>query len=171
MIPRIRSRNITMHLMGITITLWVAIAFAATQTAAKPVPQQASASAPTLDYEFFKTRVEPIFLKKREGHARCYSCHNGAGGPAYLQRLSPGATFWTEQQSRLNFERISTTYVTPGNPDASYIVMHPLAPEAGGDTRTGFHGGGRQFRTKDDPDRQVIVQWILGEKASGSVTQ
>ena len=34
-----------------------------------------ASKAPTLDYEFFKTRVEPIFLKKREGHTRCYVCH------------------------------------------------------------------------------------------------
>src|ERR1700680_4222866 len=30
-----------------------------------------SAETPALDYEFFKTRVEPIFLKKRPTHARC----------------------------------------------------------------------------------------------------
>ena len=34
-----------------------------------------ASKTPTLDYEFFKTRVEPIFLKKREGHTRCYVCH------------------------------------------------------------------------------------------------
>jgi len=32
-------------------------------------------AAPSPDFEFFKTRVEPIFLKKRPGHARCYFCH------------------------------------------------------------------------------------------------
>ena len=30
---------------------------------------------PKLVYEFFKAKVEPIFLKKREGHTRCYVCH------------------------------------------------------------------------------------------------
>jgi hypothetical protein len=30
-----------------------------------------SAETPTLDYELFKTRVEPIFLKKRPTHGRC----------------------------------------------------------------------------------------------------
>jgi hypothetical protein len=29
-----------------------------------------SPAAPTLDYSFFKERVQPIFLKKRPGHAR-----------------------------------------------------------------------------------------------------
>jgi hypothetical protein len=32
-------------------------------------------AAQTVDFEFFKTRVEPIFLKKRPTHARCYVCH------------------------------------------------------------------------------------------------
>ena len=42
-------------------------------------------ASPALDYEFYKARVEPLFLEKREGHARCVTCHgaNGAGdGPA-----------------------------------------------------------------------------------------
>jgi len=26
-----------------------------------------------LDFDVFKTRVEPIFLEKRPGHARCYA--------------------------------------------------------------------------------------------------
>jgi hypothetical protein len=34
-----------------------------------------ASKTPTLDYDFFKTKVEPIFLKKREGHTRCYVCH------------------------------------------------------------------------------------------------
>ena len=32
-------------------------------------------TAPKLDYEFFKSRVEPVFLTKRPDHARCYVCH------------------------------------------------------------------------------------------------
>src|SRR5262249_51919689 len=39
------------------------------------VAQPVSRAAPTLDYEFFKNRVQPIFLQKREGHPRCYICH------------------------------------------------------------------------------------------------
>ena len=36
-----------------------------------------------LDYEFFKTKVQPIFLAKRSGHARCISCH-ASGTPMRL---------------------------------------------------------------------------------------
>ena len=37
--------------------------------------QATAAVAPSVDYEFFATRVQPIFLARRPGHARCYSCH------------------------------------------------------------------------------------------------
>ena len=41
--------------------------------------EPASAPArPSLDYEFFKTKVQPIFLNKRPGHARCIACHGRA---------------------------------------------------------------------------------------------
>src|SRR6267142_1818762 len=76
---------------------------ATAQTSATP-----DAKTSKLDYEFFKTRVEPIFLKKRsDDHARCYVCHQimrHGGGPLSLDMLPPGANFWTEEQSRHNFE-------------------------------------------------------------------
>jgi len=31
-----------------------------------------------LDFEFFKTAVQPIFLKAAASHARCYGCHTVA---------------------------------------------------------------------------------------------
>src|SRR5437588_8198544 len=34
-----------------------------------------SATTDALDFQLFKTKVEPIFLKQRAGHARCYGCH------------------------------------------------------------------------------------------------
>ncbi len=127
--------------------------------------QAASVSKPTLDYEFFKTRVEPILLKKRVGHARCVLCHGrGLGAPQYLTKLSPGATSWTEEQSRRNFVNISKL-VIPGKPMLSPFAIHPLAPEAGGDNQH-WHGGGRQFTSQADPDWQTIAAWIRGEKAS-----
>ena len=36
---------------------------------------QTRPAAPALDFEFFKTRVQPIFLAERPGHARCIACH------------------------------------------------------------------------------------------------
>jgi hypothetical protein len=113
------------------------------------------AIAQTLDYEVFKTTVEPVFAKKRPGHARCVACHSAANNAFKLQPLAEGAT-WTEEQSRRNFESVSKL-VSKTNPKASLILMHPLAHEAGGDE---FHSGGRQFLSKDDPDWKAIAAWI-----------
>lgn len=112
-----------------------------------------SAETPALDYEFFKTRVEPIFLKKRPTHARCYACHEEANHALKLAKLSPGSTSWTEEESRRNFEKVSQL-VTPGDPLGSTLLHHPLAPEAGGDA---FHSGGRQFESQSDPDWQTLA--------------
>jgi hypothetical protein len=114
-----------------------------------------------LSYEVFKAVVEPIFLKKRPGHTRCYVCHEASNKRAFrLEKLSPGAAFWTEEQSRKNFEIVSGL-IAPGDQQASLLLMHPLAPEAGGDA---YHSGGRQFESKDDPDWQTLAKWASGGK-------
>lgn len=133
--------------------------------ASAPVPQF---TPPSLDYEIFKTQVQPIFLKRRPSHARCYACHAlgaGEGGPMNvfrLQVLSPGSTTWNEEQSRKNFEAVLTK-VVPGNPLASRLLIHPLRYESGGDQ---WHGGGGQFSSANDPDWQIIAAWVLGKSAS-----
>jgi len=131
--------------------------------------QGPSTSKPSLDYEFYKTRVEPIFLKKRfPDHARCYTCHEVSrhgGGPLSLERLAPGASSWTEEQSRANFQIVSKLAI-PGNPLTSMLLLMPLAPEVGGLADT--HQGGRQFRSQDDPDFKAMEAWVRGEKAGGS---
>ena len=60
----------------------------------------ASRAAPALDYEFFKARVQPVFLQKRDGHTRCYVCHAESNNAFRLERLSPCASTWSEEQSR-----------------------------------------------------------------------
>ena len=120
----------------------------------------ASAAEPALDYEVFKTRVEPIFLKKRIGHVRCYVCHSESNNAFKLEKLPDGKTFWTEEQSRRNFEVVSKL-VVPGNPDSSMLLVRPLAPEAGGHA---YHQGGRQFATKNDPEWKIVAQWVNGQK-------
>jgi hypothetical protein len=115
---------------------------------------------PVLDYHFFKARVEPIFLQKRAGHTRCYVCHAESNNGFRLERLAPGASFWTEEQSRANFE-MASRLVNPGDPSTSRLLMQPLAPEAGGNV---FHSGGRQFAEKDDPDWKMLADWVNGQK-------
>jgi hypothetical protein len=153
-------------LMAAGILLYVFAPLATAQTSGSP-----DAQAPQLDYEYFKTRVEPIFLKKRsEDHARCYVCHQvmrHGGGPLSLDMLPTGASFWTEEQSRHNFEVVSKL-VVPGNPDLSLFLRMPLAPESGGIADT--HQGGRQFASQDDPDWKNMKAWVMGQKAGSSST-
>jgi hypothetical protein len=139
---------------------FVAIVAAAVALAAASAPYLTSRAAPTLDYEFFKTRVQPIFLEKRPTHTRCYICHAESNNAFRLERIAPGETFWSEEQSRKNFEVVSKL-VNPGDPDHSRLLMQPLAPEGGGNV---FHSGGRQFETKNDPNWQTIAAWVNGQK-------
>jgi hypothetical protein len=119
----------------------------------------APARAQSLDYEYFRAQVEPIFLEKRAGHTRCYVCHNERSTNAFrLEKLPAGATFWTEEQSRRNFAMLSRL-VVPGKPDESLLLLHPLAPEAGG---SAYHSGGRQFESRDDPAWQRLARWVRG---------
>ena len=136
--------------------LVIVLALLIRQTSAPSAQPPASG----LDYAFFKTRVQPIFLAKRPGYARCYVCHRGSGATSYLQVLSAGAVTWNDEQSRKNFDAV-LRYVVPGEPARSRLLMHPLAEEAGGDD---FHGGGRQFASKDTPEWRTIAAWIRGER-------
>jgi hypothetical protein len=127
--------------------------------AATSVSEVASQGKP-LDYEVFKTRIEPMFLEKREGHVRCYTCHSENNSAFHLERLSAGAKSWTDEQSRKNFQSVAGL-VVPNDPASSRMLIHPLAPEAGGDL---FHSGGRQFETKNDPAWKLLAQWAGAEK-------
>jgi hypothetical protein len=149
---------------GLLVLMMVSIPHSVAQRASPPT------EAVTLDYQFFKTRVEPIFKKKRPGHARCFLCHlDETGAQAKnsafrLEKIPPGSTFWTEEQSRRNFDVVSAL-VTPSEPQASRLLIHPLAAAAGGDL---YHPGGRQFASQDDPDWQTIAEWVRGQKADSS---
>jgi len=142
----------------LTIVSWIFAIFAsvAQQPAASPAP------AASLDFEFFKTRVQPIFLAKRPGHARCISCHAGATGMR-LQPLAAGSTTWTEEESHKNFDTVRRM-VVPGSVK-SRLLMHPLATNAGGDF---FHNGGKHFNSQDDPEWQVLKAWAFGETTKTS---
>jgi hypothetical protein len=116
--------------------------------------------AQTLDFEMYRTQVEPIFLKKRPTHARCVSCHVAALSRFQLQMLPDGVTNWTLEQSRRNFQAVSQL-VNFKDVLASPILKHPLAEDAGGDKA---HSGGEQFKTRDDLDWKTIEAWIRAAK-------
>jgi hypothetical protein len=114
---------------------------------------------PSLDFEYYRTRIEPIFVKPREAYGpggTCANCHTHISGRFRLQPLAPGATAWTAQQSRRNFE-VVTRLVVPGDPLKSRLLLHPLAANAGGDAA---HLGGKHWSTQDDPEWQTLAEWV-----------
>src|ERR1700687_6503555 len=96
MISNIRPQGI---LAGLIVASAVAL-FAPAPLAA----QGSSASKPSLDYEFFKTQVQPIFLKKRfPDHALCYVCHESShhnGRDFFLERLDGGGGVLVAHETR-----------------------------------------------------------------------
>ena len=120
-------------------------------------PGSSTTESATLNYEFFKAKVEPIFLFKRPGHARCVVCHTANHVPLHLVPLSPGSTTWNEEQSRQNFELVQRV-VVPGSME-SPLLRHPLAQQAGGDPA---HGGGKHFSSQDDPEWLTLKAWVFG---------
>lgn len=120
-------------------------------------PASAPAASTSLDFEFFKSRVQPIFLAKRPGHARCIACH-GSGTPLRLQPLSPGSTSWSDEESRKNFEAIQRV-VVPGSLQ-SRLLMHALDEKAGGDF---YHSGGKHWSSQNDAEWQILRAWVLGQ--------
>jgi YVTN family beta-propeller protein len=164
-------KKVTLFVLG--VAAFVGIVLTATQwpsatVHAAPAAQSESASGHSQSsepsYDFFKSNVEPIFLKERPGHARCYGCHTAKVRIFRLEQLTSGSTTWTEEQSQHNYET-ALKLVIPGDPASSKLLLHPLAPEAGGDA---FHSGGRQFASQDDPDWRTLAQWVRGNPAATS---
>jgi hypothetical protein len=124
--------------------------------------QTAAPAAPsTLDYETFKSKVQPLLLEKRPGHARCYVCHS-TGTAFRLQHLPPGRTAYTEEETRKNFE-MASRFVVPGVPTKSRLLIMPLAHEAGG---TEFHPGGKHWESQNDPEWKTLAEWVRNAAAS-----
>ena len=129
-----------------------------------------SAPAPALDFEFFRTRVQPIFLATRPGHTRCVLCHGDPDSARLHPHLAPlpsGRLFWDEESSRKNFDEFSKV-VVPGSLK-SRLLIHPLAEAAGGDYA---HLGGKQFPSQDNPEWQTLKAWVMGASVppSGGAT-
>ncbi len=135
--------------------LAAAMFFAQQPALAQPKPK------PVLDFPFFKERVQPIFLAKRPGHARCVACHTHRIPP--LQALEDGAKTWSEEQSRQNFTAWKQ-FVVPGEPMKSPMLRHPLAKEVGGDR---FHAGGKHWKSQTDPEWLTLAAWVRGETLGG----
>src|SRR5258707_6100782 len=109
----------------------------------------------TLDYDYFKAKVQPLLTERRPGHARCITCHS-TGTAFRLQPLPKGRTAYTDEESRKIFEAAARV-VLPGVPMKSRLLTMPLAHEAGG---TEFHPGGKHWMSQDDSEWKALADWV-----------
>ena len=140
-----------------------------TQDPASAVPRAQTPGPPAasaLEFDFFKTKVQPIFLAKREGHTRCVSCHS-KGTPMRFAALSPGATAWNEEQSRRKCQAVQAR-VVPRDLVSSKLLLHPLLSEGGGDF---YHSGGKHWNSFLDPEWQTLANWVCGRKANDKLVE
>src|SRR5262245_66273744 len=79
--------------------------------------------AVTLDYDYYKAKVQPIFLTKRPGHARCVMCHAEANNMLKLQKLPAGQATWGEEDTRKNFETVSKIVEAVDDPMTAKILL------------------------------------------------
>jgi hypothetical protein len=107
-----------------------------------------------VDFEFFRSCVQPIFVNPLENAMPCAECHSGE-----FAVPPPGNSYWTVEQSQQAFESL-LYLIDPGRPDSSRFLHKPLHPNAGGDL---MHNGGRRWYSKDDPERQALAEWVSGE--------
>jgi hypothetical protein len=132
--------------------MWKALALALAACAAPLAAQP-------LDFQVYRSQIEPIFLKLRPAigpGGPCFSCHTHVHGRFRLQPFTSDSLAWSEEQSMQNFAAVSRL-VIPGKPDQSALLLHPLAVDAGGDA---LHAGGKQWRSREDPEWQAIAAWV-----------
>ncbi len=119
--------------------------------------------AQTLSFDRYRETVEPVFLAVRGGYgpgrSACVTCHAKQGTPLKLQPLQEdeaGNVYWSEDQSRQNFEAVSRLVIA-GQPERSRLLLKVLAVPAGG---ASFHVGGRFFFSQSDPEWRAMAEWI-----------
>ena len=113
----------------------------------------------TVDFDFYRERIEPIFLNRRPGNARCVVCHSRGGGNSFLEPLAAGATSYDGEQSLRNFGRVQRL-VVPGAPMESILLTNPLAEDAGG---SHWHAGGKHWISRDAAEWQTLNAWVMGQ--------
>ena len=116
---------------------------------------QAPAASSGLDFDLYKSKVEPLLAEKRPGHARCITCHS-TGTAFRLQPLPKRRTAYTDEESRKNFAAVAR-FVLPGVPLKSRLLVMPLAHEAGG---TEFHPGGKHWESQSDAEWKALAAWV-----------
>jgi YVTN family beta-propeller protein len=144
-VGQVPKRVITARIPAASVARWAG-------GARRPAPVR-----DVLDFEYFREHVQPIFMRKREGAARCVVCHS-IRTAFRLQPLPPRGDEWTEEESRLNFES-ARRMVVPGEPLRSRLLTLPLAEDAGGNS---FHPGGKHWTDQNDPEWRILFTWVTG---------
>ncbi|MCH7933511.1 MAG: hypothetical protein IIC36_05895 [Gemmatimonadetes bacterium] len=115
-------------------------------------------------FDYYRQNIEPLFLRPRgypgstSGNPACVMCHVWQTSVRFtleepIQTADGGA--WTEEQSRRNYE-VVTQLVDASDPESSRFLLKPLAQVAGGLR----HTGGSFWDSTQDPEYQVILDWI-----------
>jgi hypothetical protein len=108
---------------------------------------------------FYRANIEPLFRRGRggtePGYAACVMCHTWQTKLRFSLETPATAAGWTPEQSRQNFNVI-TKLINTASPEASRLLLKPLAAPAGGLA----HTGGEFWQSRQDPEYQAVLKWI-----------
>ena len=171
--PKTRGRGFGGWVAGLSLIAGVVIVAGASPTSeslgsAQPLEASADASTDgaTLQdpFDYYRANIEPLFLRPRGypgtagAPATCISCHAWQTNVRFSLEeptQTPNGGFWTEEQSRRNYD-VVTQLVNASDPESSRLLLKPLAQQAGGLA----HTGGTHWRSTEDPEYQVALEWI-----------
>ena len=128
-----------------------------------PADRYAQAPQPELDFTFFRSCVQRVFQNPREGQIRCSNCH-GAGQIGFAPVPAAGRSEWDDAEAKRAFNVISRL-VIPGDPEHSRFLLKPLHPDGGGSYA---HNGVRRWQNRNDPEWQMLADWVRGKRTGNS---
>ena len=127
-----------------------------------PADRYVAASGPALDLTFFRSCVQPVLATPREGQLRCMNCHTG--GLVGFAPTPQNGKSWSDAEANRAFQSISRLLI-PGNPEQSRFMLKPLHPDGGGSYA---HNGPRRWQSRDDPEWQMLAEWVRGKRTGGT---
>jgi hypothetical protein len=121
-----------------------------------------------LDRPYFDCKVQPVLTK----YCGQLACHGDAGRffRVYARnRFRDGGDEMQREIALRTSERdhnyaAASAFVDLAHPAESLLVQKPLDQSAGGRFHVGetLFARGNVFATRDDPDYQILEQWIAG---------
>lgn len=129
-----------------------------------PDDRYVPAAQPALDFEFYRSCVQEVFANPREGQIHCSECHGANALDDFAPFPGDGRTVWNDEEARRGFEKLSRL-ILPGNPEQSRFMLKPLHPDGGGSYA---HNGPRRWQSRDDPEWQMLAEWIRGERTGNN---